>query len=356
MNASAPLFISGDGLNLAAELEAMRQSGVRTVRVVFNWASAQPYPNWSQVPAGPAGQYLDVGGVPTDFSESDRIVTLAALYGLRLLPVVLYAPGWDASVNPGGNSSPADPAPYASYLTALIGRYGPRGTFWASYSPSLPIREWQIWNEPNISAYWPQPSAAGYARLLRAAHAAIAAADPGAQTVLAAITNRSWSYLAQLYRSGARSSFDVAAVNPFTSTPTGVIEILRRNRQTMNAHGDRLKPMLAGELGWASARGVPGAHFSWDTTPAGQARNVTRLLPLLAANRRALRLAAFYYYTWVGDESIRNYDWNFAGLERVQNGQVVRKPAFAAFTRAALSIEGCATTGPLPSPCPSRVR
>jgi hypothetical protein len=118
-----------------------------------------------------------------------------------------------------------------------------------------------------------------------------------------------------------------------------VLRILALVRRTMNAFGDRRKPMIATEVSWTSARGIPGAHFDWDTTEAGQARNVGRVVLLLAAHRRALRLSAFYYYTWVADETDRSYDWNFAGLFRVVGGQTIAKPAFAAFKRAVLTIE-----------------
>jgi hypothetical protein len=54
----------------------------------------------------------------------------------------------------------------------LVHRYGPDGTFW-SQNPDvqkLPIRSWQIWNEPNLKAYRGRaPNAKQYAKLLRAA-------------------------------------------------------------------------------------------------------------------------------------------------------------------------------------------
>ena len=60
---------------------------------------------------------------------------------------MLGAPAW-AARNPAVPSSPPrDPADYAAFLTALIGRYGPAGLFWQAH-PELrpqPIRRWQIW-------------------------------------------------------------------------------------------------------------------------------------------------------------------------------------------------------------------
>jgi hypothetical protein len=75
---------------------------------------------------------------------------------------------------------------------------------------------------------------------------------------------------------------------------------------------------------------------------------------MLAANRRSLRLLAFYYYTWVGHEFRNAPSFNFAGLFRFNGGRFVSKPAFTSFRRAALSIEGCKVKGRLATVCANR--
>ena len=116
-----------------------------------------------------------------------------------MLPTILYVPGWDAKTNKdGGLPIPKRAGPYAAYITALIKRYGPHGSFWAGKSHRLPIRAWQIWNEANLIYYWPQPFAKGYVSLLRAAHKAIKHADPEAKVVLGALTNTAWRSLGQI--------------------------------------------------------------------------------------------------------------------------------------------------------------
>ena len=126
----------------------MVASGVERLRVEFNWSVAQPYKTWADVPASQRSLYTQgqPGNVPTDFAYTDQIVTLAAQHQLPLLPVVIYAPGWDASPQ-GNHVQPAQDKPYGNYLTALVKRYGPGGSFWSAH-PSLhswPIRNWQIW-------------------------------------------------------------------------------------------------------------------------------------------------------------------------------------------------------------------
>jgi len=355
MNVGGPMVAPTSGVDVAQQFDLMVSSGVESIRVVFSWAQAQPYASWSQVPAAQAGQFVDAGGVPTSFVVTDQVVLTAAERGLRVLPTVIYAPSWDARARAHWLAVPQSPGPYAAYLTALIGRYGPRGSFWEEHPelPDQPIRAWQIWNEPDLTHYWPQPFARSYVDLLSASQTAIKRADPHAQVVLGALTNTAWTEIRQIAKvPGARGLFDVVAVNGYTSTPRNVILLLTLVRQAMNGLGERRTKLLATEVSFPSALGKSPQHFDWNTTEAGQARDVAQLLPLLAAQRTRLNLIGFDYYTWMGDEYWGAPAFNFAGLLRWQNdGTVSPKPALSAFTRAALALEGCGRIGPLAGSC-----
>ncbi len=302
VNVDGPMYPdTSPGVDLPKQFDLMRQAGVESVRVVFDWGFAQPYASWSEVPPGQRGQYADVGGLPTNFSQADEIVGLAARYGLTVLPVVLYAPSWDTAPHTDiSYGQPARDGPYAAFLTDLVERYGPHGSFWDRRSgPRLPIRQWQIWNEPDISGYWPtQPFAETYVALLKAAHAAIKKADPGAQVVLAGLVNYSWQDLETIYEvPGARAAFDVVALHPYTAKPANVITIIRYVREAMDHNGDAGKPIIADEISWTSALGQtqatggsPGLDING--TEQDQASNIAALLPVLARDRRTLGLAS----------------------------------------------------------------
>ena len=326
--ADGPLFAGG--VNISRQLGSMVASGVESLRVSVDWSTAQP------TQAG-----------PIDFSQLDRIVGPAAAHDLSVLPVVEYAPRWDA-LQPGNRASATrSPVPYAAFMAALARRYGPHGTYWSAHPqyPPKPIRMWQIWNEPNFSSYWSeQPFAPSYVRLVGAARSALRAVDPGAEVVLAGLPNFSWQYLAQIYRvPGARSLFDLVAVHPYTAQARGVITILSRVRAVMNRFGDRAKPMLATEVSWPSSDGRASDQFGIGTNEAGQASRLREVMPLLAQDRAKLGLAGFYWYTWMGDEGpTATYAFDYAGLLRYVSGQISAKPALAVFQRGALAIEGCA--------------
>jgi hypothetical protein len=360
MDVDGPIYpTTAPGVDLEKQFALMEQAGVQSVRVVFDWSYAQPAASWSGIPASERSQFVTVGGVPTRFTESDAIVKLAAQYGMTVLPTVLYAPGWDVTKHDGNTfGRPVRNGPYAAFLTALVDRYGPKGTLWSEgYGPKTPIREWQIWNEPNIGVFWPtQPFAKTYVALLRAAHAAIKKADPGAKTVIAGFPNFSWLDLKHVYDAGGRSAFDVVAVHPYTAKVAGVIQILQNVRAVMNRYGDRAKPMIADEVSWTSSKGHTGHNVKLDiaTTEKGQASNIAALLPLLARDRRSLGLSAFYYYTWAGAEVKNAITFAYAGLLKYDNGTLSIKPAFTAFERAALKLERCRRKGPLATQCAQR--
>jgi hypothetical protein len=205
---------------------------------------------------------------------------------------------------------------------------------------------WQIWNEPNFTRYWPmQPFATSYVHLLAAAHRAIKTADPGAQVVLAGLPQFSWVYMAQIYAvRGARDQFDIAAVHPYTARPAGVIEIMRRVRAVMNQSGDSAKPMFATEVTWPSSQGKAAPEFGVSTTETQQRALLEQLAPLLHSSESALRLGAFYWYTWLGDESPSKspYAFNYAGLPKDVNGTISAKPALSAYQSLARILRDCA--------------
>jgi hypothetical protein len=344
-------------VNIAQQLGVMVSSGVESIRVAFDWASAQPYASWSDVPAAQQSEFVDVGGVPTDFSSFDQLVGEAAAHGLSVLPVILDAPSWDGqSYSDGTVAIPKTPGPYAAFVKALVQRYGPQGSFWADdpYGGKVPIEQWQIWNEPNIPAFWPaQPYYSRYVALLRAAHAAIKSADPSAKVVLAGLANYSWFELDHLYAHGAGKLFDVVAVHPYTKTPAGVITIIRYVRQAMDKHGNSRKPIVADEISWPSSLGQTDHDVGYDfaTTEAGQARNIGKILPLLERYRIRLGIGGFDYYDWAGQERKNQLAFDFAGLFKFSGGSFTAKPAYDVFKRGVLALEGCQSKGPLATDC-----
>jgi hypothetical protein len=306
-------------VNLGAESTTMRRAGVESERFEIAWDLVEPSPGsfrWGAI---------------------DRKVAAAARNRIDVLGLVVRTPNWAASVPGQPFSPPRDPATYAAFLRTLIGRYGPRGLFWSANPslPRVPVRHWQIWNEPNIGINfvgvrsWP----ATYARLLRAAYRAVHGADSGARVVMAGLANFSWRDLSRAYRAGVRGSFDVAAVHPFSGRASNSVKITRLNREVMNRNGDRRKPIWLTELTWSSAKGkkTPLTQ-NWETTEAGQAQRLRQAYTLYVRARRSLRLGRIFWYTWATVDRDSKNSFDYSGLRTQRpGGRFVDKPALAAF-------------------------
>jgi hypothetical protein len=337
---NGPAFIgvtSGDltnpGVHVGSELSLMGESGVASVRAPFYWREAQPSRDG-----------------PTSFKKTDPLVEAASRAHVGVLPVVIGAPAW-AARHPGkSNSPPRGTATYAAFLRALVGRYGSKGTFWTEHPgvPRLPIRDWQIWNEPNHAFYWSdQPFTRDYIALLRAAGSVVHAADPGDRVVLAGFAERSWELIAGLYRAGARGAFDVAAIHPYTFEVANVLKIARLVRAAMVKGGDIRVPMMVTEFGWSSGKGKVRRPFGFETTPADQAARLRELVPLFTRERRALGLERIYWESWVSSDRDVNAPFDYAGLRELgPAGDTKAKPAYGAFRTLATGIERCLRTTP----------
>jgi hypothetical protein len=367
-----PVPSAGPGapqIDTTTELKLMVASGVESIRVAVSWAGAQPYPSFAAVPSIDRTPYANVGGIPTNFSSLDSVMTTASTYGLTVLPNVEFTPDWAKKPPIQYGSPPKSVATYARFMAALVRRYGPRGTFWQTH-PALrpePIRAWQIWNEPDICYWWNAPIRgnyclfqASYAKLLKAAHDAIKAVDRHAEVVLGSLVGDAWNQLPALYRiRGVRKWFDALSYDDYTQLSTHAIEFLQLVRAAMNRHGDRSKPIIESEVGCPSAVGQGAVHGGAGIicTERQQAIDASQELLVAGRDRRKLGLQSVYYYFWIGWEHPGADYFNFSGLRRVDSsGHVASKPSLGAFQRAALLIEGCARKASVAPRCAVRTR
>jgi hypothetical protein len=329
-----------ESFDAAAETELMRRSGIESARVPFYWRAAQPYATAGDVPDHLAPRFRDADGVPTDFGQSDRLVALAAARGIAVLPVVLESPRWAARDAALPWSPPADPRDYARFAGALVERYGPGGSFWRERPdlPAKPIRSWQIWNEPGQRYFWaPRPSPAAYVALLRAARAAILAADPGATIVLGGLNEYAWKAIARIYEAGGRGLFDVAAVHPFTLEVDNVLRIVGLVRRAMARAGDARVPLLVTEMSWPTGT---RRIFGFEVSERVQAIKAADALERLAAARNRYGIRGVVWETWISAHRDPDSPFDWAGLRAMGPDGPRSKPALGAFGRVARRLAG----------------
>ena len=208
-----------------------------------------------------------------------------------------------------------------------------------------PIRQWQIWNEPNLTRYWNvAPWAPSYVKLLKAADKALKAADPRLADGARRPAERELGGDATRSTTRARAaSFDVVTLHPYTGKPKNVVRIVKIVRRVMADRKDGKLPIWVTELSWPAARGQDqaGGRLRDHRRRAGAA---ARGGPEAARRRsaRALRIERVYWYTWLSVEGITTSAFDYSGLRRVRNGALHDAPALATFKRVAKRLQGCA--------------
>jgi hypothetical protein len=300
---------------LAERFTAMAAAGVEVARFDINW----------HVVEGTEGNFSWTG--------HDNIVNACLTAGIMPILVIGSCPAWAATGGVGGWYEPADHADYASFCGTAAARYSARG-----------IHHYEVWNEPNITAFWKigAPSATSYADMLALGAAAIRAEDSAAFIITAGLSPATTvaggniepvEYLTALYAAGAQGDFDGVGWHPYNtpnlpseyaswSTWSKMDEVATSARDVMVANGD-------GDLQiWATEYGVAtGGTGGTTVTEASQAEHVTDAFAELRADSW---LACVCWYNWLGSETgDRVY---YMGLVHADGSA---KPALAAYTAAA---------------------
>lgn len=197
------------------EIPLMKELGAEVVRVEFPWALIEPRRN------------------RFDWRRSDAIVNAARRVRLPVQPVLVYSPPWAA---PSASSPPA-PGSFARFTRAIARRYRGR------------VREYELWNEPDLRRYWSGTEQQYVRQILVPGYRAIKAADRRARVLLGGPSKADHDWLESVYRYGGGKSFDIAAFHDYASGPAvrsdaGVVAAV------LAEHGQRSKPIWLGEYGW----------------------------------------------------------------------------------------------------------
>ncbi|MEY4767181.1 MAG: hypothetical protein RI907_3854, partial [Pseudomonadota bacterium] len=186
---------------MRAQSARLRALGLQWTRLPIHWMLAEPQP----------GQWALDG--------FDRALGHIRQQGWPTLVYVLGSPAFASSAPEGATPfdpyPPRDPQAYAQRLVQLAGRY-----------PH--VTAWQVWNEPNLPAFWaPRPDAGAYARLLEVAGQALRTMQPPRQVVAAGVAyfgetpGQPQLMLETLARAGAYQRGEVACYHPYTAEPEG---------------------------------------------------------------------------------------------------------------------------------------
>ncbi len=111
---------------------------------------------------------------------------------------------------------PREPEAYADWIEQVVRRFSPMG-----------VHHYEIWNEPNLTVYWPtaddpEQATSEYMALVRAAYPRVKAADPESTVLVGALSRREYvggrpnDWVAAMYEMGLKGNFDAISVHPYT--------------------------------------------------------------------------------------------------------------------------------------------
>jgi hypothetical protein len=302
-----PLPTVGRDDDLELHARELASLGVDFARANLDWRIIEP---------GPPGR----GGHRYDFATTDAWVAALARNGLRWQVTGQGGPtpAWarstaDEAVGCTFIAPPANPREFAALMAAVANRYGRRGTFWRAHPqlPRKPIRQYEIWNEPNFANFWcPRPDPEAYGPLYASSRRAIHRVDGRAEVLfggLAAFRAGESSTPEQMpadlfleralaaMRPGGRK-VDVLAVHPYGQTPDEVLETLGWFRELADAAGLDQVPLSVNEVGWRTSGQGP-APLADEAT---RAENVRAIVPAIASS--SCDVLAVALHTWITPE------------------------------------------------------
>jgi hypothetical protein len=326
----------------------MARNGVESARTDFRWFAANPQ----------AGVY--------DWTLTDPVVAAAARHGISLLPTVQLTPRWASSKPNNDNwlrAAPRRPSLIAPFMKALVHRYGPKGSFWRQNRtlPKRPIREWQIWNEPELHQYWISRYPKDFLPVFRAAANAVHSADRHAKVALPALagelnpTLRAWQELEAYYKAGLKKQFDIVSLDQYVTgqkvsarvSAHRLAETVLFMHRVSLVHHDPKAPIYLTEFGWpAPPKSFPKSlRQGTEVTPAGQRARLSAFYRRMARGPR-FGLKRAYWFTWATPYASGTIAtaFNYMGLYQwtVGAGNPFKpQKLLAAYKKTARALEGC---------------
>ena len=261
--------------------------GAGTLRTGFIWSHIEPQPgqwNWA---------HYD-GLVAEAQNKQVEIVAILAYGNPAYPPHRFYTP-------------PTDIQRWLTFVANAVNRY------------KHAVRYWEVWNEADSAAFWEDPDAAAYTRLLIPTYKQIKASDSNAIVLMAGLAGGA-SFLEGMYQNGAKGAFDVANYHTY-SVPT--VEGTQAFRMVMAAHGDQNKPI------WITETGSPGKEPEF---PLVQQAQIVRDIYRSMLDNPPSALAERVYWYAMRDYSVNDDGFGAYGL-LFENG--TRKPAADAYSQMA---------------------
>lgn len=256
------------------------------------WPSV-PFGSWRLWDAYVGWPYLEAEAQRWTFQVLDKYLAMASEHGVEILLPLGLSPSWasarpdedSAYKKPGWAAEPADMANWERYVRTVVRRYKGR------------IRNYEIWNEPNLSRFF-SGSVPSMVKLSCAAAKIIHEEDSDARLVSPSATgiDKGLEWLEAFMQAGGAACVEVVGFHFYTLAhegPEAMLGPMRQVREIAGRYGN--KPVWNTETGWyfANAR-VPTKTRYRVRQPDEAAAFVMRAYILGAS----MGLERFYWYAW----------------------------------------------------------
>lgn len=224
------------------DLDLIAAAGFRVVRMDFTWQGIERQ----------KGAY--------DWSAYDELTAGLERRGIRPYYILDYshqlyedlvtikAPPYNKEVqSPAAPRKPESVAAFAKWAGEAAKRYRGRNVIW------------EIWNEPNIKFWKPEPNVTNYTALALATCRSVRAADPDATIVAPGSSGFPWPFLEEFFRAGALEHLTAVSVHPYRDYrkgPETAGDDYARLRELIDKYAPASRkgniPILSGEWGYAT--------------------------------------------------------------------------------------------------------
>ena len=284
-----------------------RDAGVKWSREDFSWGRIERQ----------RGQF--------DWTYYDSLVACARRNGITVYAIVGYWTGWTKPYTSEGIED------YVRFLKVMVQRY------------KKEIKQWEIWNEPNIF-FWDGPKDL-YAQLLTKSYAAIKETDPAAQVLGLSTAGIDQKFISRMLE--LKAPFDILTIHPYRShlNDQAFIEDLKKVSDLVKLPDGTRRPVWLTEMGWATH--TPHNTLRQDFAPntlRAQAELIAR--SYLCAIVSGVEPRTFWYdFRNDGDDPIY-----FEHQMGIVYDDFRPKPAYLAYAALTRALRGKRLVGPVPAP------
>lgn len=250
---------------------AAAQLGAKWARCQTGWARTETKP----------GQY--------DFGWLDEVVDGLLKIGIQPWFNLGYG---NPLYSPGADETAVGWVPVFS-ATAMDG--------WCRYTEALAehfrerVRHYEIWNEPNITAFWKpgKPEPGRYVELVKRTAPLIRERVPGAVIIGGAFSGIPMEYLRACLKDGMAELVDKLSYHPYRAVPeAGYDADVHGLRELLAQHGGGHVAIWQGENGCPSKKGGAGALRQADWNETRQAKWLLRRI--VSDLRQEIELTSYY--------------------------------------------------------------